>query len=87
MPYIGPMDFGENVLMYLAGLPCRACGIPGIRRKFLMVSVILRLQHMDNKTKEVKATEGKGYLTIKSRRQPKANIGTVEKVLEGIWRL
>lgn len=45
------------------------------------------LQHMDNKTKEVKATEGKGYLTIKSRRQPKANIGTVEKVLEGIWRL
>ena len=51
-----------------------------------MVSVILRLQHMDNKTKEVKATEGKGYLTIKSR-QPKANIGTVEKVLEGIWRL
>ena len=37
-----------------------------------MVSVILRLQHMDNKTKEVKATEGKGYLTIKSRRQPKA---------------
>ena len=29
-----------------------------------MVSVILRLQHMDNKTKEVKATEGKGYLTI-----------------------
>ena len=34
-----------------------------------MVSVILRLQHMDNKTKEVKATEGKGYLTIKSRRQ------------------
>lgn len=35
--------FWENVLMYLAGLPCRACGIPGIRRKFLMVSVILRL--------------------------------------------
>ena len=52
-----------------------------------MVSVILRLQHMDNKTKEVKATEGKGYLTIKSCRQAKANIGTVEKVLEGIWRL
>ena len=38
-------------------------------------------------SQEVKATEGKGYLTIKSRRQPKANIGTVEKVLEGIWRL
>ena len=52
-----------------------------------MVSVILRLQHMDNKTKGVKATEGQGCLTIKSRRQPKANIGTVEKVLEGIWRL
>lgn len=54
---------------------------------FSWFPVILRLQHMDNKTKEVKATEGKGYLTIKSRRQPKANIGTVEKVLEGIWRL
>ena len=27
------------------------------------------------------------WLKIKSRRQPKANIGTVEKVLEGIWRL
>ena len=52
-----------------------------------MVSVILRLQHMDNKTKEVKATEGKGYLTIKSCRPPKANIGTVETVLEGRWRL
>ena len=66
---------------------CPTDYIKSILRKFLMVSVILRLQHMDNKTKEVKATEGKGYLTIKSRRQPKANIGTVEKVLEGIWRL
>ena len=28
---------------------------------------------------KVKATEGKGYLTIKSRRPPKANIGTPEK--------
>ena len=61
--------------------------LKSILRKFLTVSVILRLQHVDNKTKEVKATEGKGYLTIKSRRQPKANIGTVEKVLEGIWHL
>ena len=32
---------------------------------------------MDNKTKEVKATEGKGYLTIKSRRQPKVDNGTI----------
>jgi len=36
---------------------------------------------------KVKATEGKGYLTIKSRRPPKANIGTPEKVSEGVWRL
>ena len=28
-----------------------------------------------------------GYLTIKSRRPPKANIGTPEKVSEGVWRL
>jgi alpha-L-rhamnosidase len=42
---------------------------------------------MDNKTIKVKATEGKGYLTIQSRRQPKANMGTVEKVSEGVWRL
>ena len=52
-----------------------------------MVSVILRLQHMDNKTKEVKATEGKGYLTIRSRRQPKTTIGKIEKVSENTWRL
>ncbi len=43
--------------------------------------------YMDNKTIKVKATEGKGYLTIQSRRQPKANMGTVEKVSEGVWRL
>ena len=36
---------------------------------------------------KVKATEGKGYLTIKSRRPPKANIGTPEKVSVGVWRL
>ena len=31
---------------------------------------------MKKKWMEVKATEGKGYLTIKSLRPPKANIGT-----------
>ena len=43
--------------------------------------------HMDRKMIKVRATEGKGYLTIKSRRQPKANIGTVEKIDENTWRL
>lgn len=43
--------------------------------------------YMNSKTMKVKATEGKGYLTIKSRRSPKANIGTPEKVSEGVWRL
>ena len=67
------------------------CDVQYFRKKFKdfyhVCPTDYRLQHVDNKTKEVKATEGKGYLTIKSRRQPKANIGTVEKVLEGIWRL
>ncbi len=43
--------------------------------------------YMDKKTIKVRATEGKGYLTIKSRRRPKANIGTVERVTENTWRL
>lgn len=43
--------------------------------------------YMNSKTMKVKATEGKGYLTIKSRRSPKANIGTPEKVSVGVWRL
>ena len=43
--------------------------------------------YMNGKTMKVKATEGKGYLTIKSGRSPKANIGTPEKVSEGVWRL
>lgn len=43
--------------------------------------------YMNSKTMKVKATEGKGYLTIKSRRPPKANIGTPEKVSVGVWRL
>ena len=43
--------------------------------------------YMNGKTMKVKATEGKGYLTINSRRPPKANIGTPEKVSEGVWRL
>ena len=43
--------------------------------------------YMNSKTMKVKATEGKGYLTIKSRRPPKTNIGTPEKVSVGVWRL
>ena len=43
--------------------------------------------YMNGKTMKVKATEGEGYLTINSRRPPKANIGTPEKVSEGVWRL
>ena len=42
---------------------------------------------MNGKTMKVKATEGEGYLTINSRRPPKVNIGTPEKVSEGVWRL
>ena len=43
--------------------------------------------YMDKKTIKVKATEGEGYLTIKSSREPKANIGTAEKMSENTWRL
>ena len=43
--------------------------------------------YMNGKTMKVKATEGEGYLTINSRRPPKANIGIPEKVSEGVWRL
>ena len=43
--------------------------------------------YMNGKMMKVKATEGKGHLTINSRRPPKANIGTPEKVSEGVWRL
>lgn len=43
--------------------------------------------YMDSKTIKVKATEGKGYLTIRSRRQPKTTIGKMEKVSENTWRL
>jgi hypothetical protein len=43
--------------------------------------------YMNQKEIRVKAAMGKGYLTIKSRRCPKANIGTVEKVAENVWRL
>lgn len=39
--------------------------------------------YMDNKTIKVKATEGKGYLTIQSRCQPKANM---EKPIWEQWR-
>lgn len=43
--------------------------------------------YMDQKTIKIKATEGKGYLTIKSRRQPKVNLGKIEKVATGVWKL
>lgn len=43
--------------------------------------------YMDHKRIKVKAGQGKGYLTFKSRRTPKANIGTPEKVADGSWRL
>lgn len=43
--------------------------------------------YMDGKTIKVKAGEGSGYLTFKSRRQPKANIGTPEQLPDGSWRL
>ena len=43
--------------------------------------------YMDSKTIKVKATEGEGYLTIRSRRQPKTTIGKMEKVSENTWRL
>ncbi|MDR0893602.1 MAG: alpha-rhamnosidase [Mediterranea sp.] len=43
--------------------------------------------YMNRKQIKVKAPAGQGYLTIHSRRQPKANIGQAEKVGEGTWRL
>ena len=43
---------------------------------FLRFSLLVIERKMKKKWIEVKATEGKGYLTIKSRRPPKANIGT-----------
>lgn len=43
--------------------------------------------YMDKKTIKVKATEGKGYLTFTSKRMPKANIGKIEKIGDGKYRL
>lgn len=43
--------------------------------------------YMDQKTIRVKATEGKGYLTFKSGRRPKTNIGTIEQVSKDTWRI
>lgn len=43
--------------------------------------------YMDKKTIKVKATEGKGYLTFISKRMPKANIGKIEKIGDGEYRL
>lgn len=43
--------------------------------------------YMDTKKIKVKASEGKGYLTVKSTRKPKVNIGYAEKVSENTWRI
>lgn len=43
--------------------------------------------YMDAKQIKVKATEGKGYLYLTSRRKPKAAAGHVEKIGEGKYRL
>lgn len=42
---------------------------------------------MNDETIKVKADKGSGYLTFKSQRRPKANIGTPEEVSKGTWRL
>jgi len=42
---------------------------------------------MDTKTIKVKASEGKGYLTIVSATKPKANNGTFEKLKDNRYRL
>ncbi len=42
---------------------------------------------MNENTIQVKATEGKGYLTFNSRLAPEVSIGTAEQVSEGVWRL
>lgn len=43
--------------------------------------------YMDGKRIKVKASEGEGYLIIKSTRKPKVNIGTPERMADGKWRL
>ena len=43
--------------------------------------------YMDGKSIKVKADKGSGYLTFKSARRPKANIGTPEQVSKDTWRL
>lgn len=44
---------------------------------FLMIQFVSNRKKNEKEMEEGKATEGKGYLTIKSRRPPKANIGTL----------
>lgn len=43
--------------------------------------------YMDTKTIKVKATEGKGYLTFSSKKRPKVNIGQLEEVEKGMYRV
>lgn len=43
--------------------------------------------YMDKKKIRVEATKGKGYVYFDSRRKPKANIGTIEKLSDGSYRL
>ncbi|WP_255204142.1 hypothetical protein [Bacteroides caecimuris] len=42
-----------------------------------MIQFVSNRKKNEKEMEEGKATEGKGYLTIKSRRPPKANIGTL----------
>ncbi len=43
--------------------------------------------YMDKKKIRVEATKGRGYVYFDSRRKPKANIGTIEKLSDGSYRL
>lgn len=43
--------------------------------------------YMDKKTIKVKATEGKGYVYVTSKKQPKTSVGTVEKLSDGNYRI
>ena len=43
--------------------------------------------YMDKKIVKVKATEGKGYVYINSKKHPKTSAGVVEKVSDGTYRI
>ena len=43
--------------------------------------------YMDKKTIKVKAGEGRGYLTFKSKSKPKASTGVVEKLSNDEYRI